>query len=171
MVRTLAGQEEARVILLAVSVTPRNGEDEESRSRRADRAAAALSAELRASAAIAQAMPLTDTGPRDAIASALFSRRLELLLPGWLAERKRDYAASGSSAGFGPWLAERSAADLERYLSKPEALAAQDIITADPLLLVPGLAGRMEGMSGRRWLPWPGPAGICSCGHGSHFAA
>jgi predicted exporter len=93
-------------------------------------------------------MPLSDTGPRDALASAVFSRRLDLLLPGWLGERRRDYDGAGASQPFGPWLAERAAGDLERYLSKPEAMATQDLLTSDPLLLMPGLASRMEGMSG-----------------------
>jgi predicted exporter len=149
MVRTLAGQEEARVLLLALRVPARPGEDEESRSARADRAAKVFSDALGASPAISQVVPLSDAGPRDALASAVFSRRLELLLPGWLGARRAEYDSAGAALPpFSAWLAEKVAADLEAYLSKPEAVAAQDILPSDPLLLVPGLAGRMDGMSG-----------------------
>jgi predicted exporter len=147
MVRSLAAEEEARVLLLAIRVPARPGEAPQSRAARADRAAAAFSRALAASPAIAQAMPLSDTTPRDALGAAVFSHRLDLLLPGWLDERRREYAASGSAAPWGPWLAERTAADLEAYLAKPEAMATQDLLTSDPLLLVPGLVGRLGSLS------------------------
>jgi predicted exporter len=151
MMRTLAGQEEARVLLLAVRVPQRAGEGDAARAARADRAAAALSRSLASSPAIAESMPLADTGPRNAMAAAIFRGRFDYLLPAWLARRRADYEAAGRGSGAAPpwhaWLAERTAADLEGFLSRPEAMASQDIVTSDPLLLVPGLLGRMEGLS------------------------
>jgi predicted exporter len=147
MVRSLAGEDEARVILLAVSVPARAGEAPEDRAARADRAAAALSRALLESPAIKAAMPLSDTGPREALGERIFARRFDLLLPGWLEMQARRYAASGTGQAWGSWLAERTAADLEAYLAKPEAVATQDILPSDPLLLVPGLMGRMSGLS------------------------
>jgi predicted exporter len=135
------------VLLLAVRVPALPGEPADSRAQRCDRAARAFSGALAASPAIAQAMPLSESGPRDALAAAVFSERLELLLPGWLDARRHEYARSGGAAPWGPWVAERAAADLEAFLSRPEAMAAQDVLTSDPLLLVPGLVGRTGGLS------------------------
>jgi predicted exporter len=147
MVRSLAGQEEARVLLLAVRVPPKPGESAEDRAMRADRSSALFATALAGSPAIAQAMPLSDTKPRDALAAEIYSERFNLLLPGWLEERRREFDAAGSRSTWSAWLSERTAADLEAYLSKPEAMATQDILTSDPLLLVPGLVGRMGGLA------------------------
>ena len=142
MVRGLADQEEARVLLFAVRVAPRDGEAPAARGARADRAAATLARLLAASPAIAQAVPLADAGPRNAMAAAIFARRLEFLLPGWLADRRQEFDAAGSPGPWSGWLAERAASGLERYLAKPEAMASQDLLTSDPLLLIPGLVGK-----------------------------
>jgi predicted exporter len=147
LVRSLAGQDEARVLLLALRVPARAGESAEARAERCDQAAARLAGALSESEPIAQAMPLSGAGPREALAATIFSRRLELLLPGWLEERRLQFGASGPPAPWPQWLAERTAADLEASLSRPEAMAMQDIIPSDPLLLVPGLVGRMGGLA------------------------
>jgi predicted exporter len=144
MLRSLAGEEEARVLLLAVSVPSQAGESPSKRAGRADKAADALAKALAADPAIAEATPLSDVGPRDKLAALVFARRLDFLLPGWLDDRKREYLESGVAAPWSPWLAEKTASDLEAYLAKPDAMAAQDILTQDPLLLVPGLVGHFE---------------------------
>jgi predicted exporter len=163
MVRGLAGQDEARMLLLALRVPRGAGEAEASYEERGGRLAAAFARGLGRSPAIAEALTLADTGPRNDLAGAVFADRLELLLPGWIESKRREYGSSGSAAAWSPWLAERAAADLEAYLARPEALAAQDILTSDPLLLVPGLAARLsgipgaggaEGRSGEYWLVW-----------------
>lgn len=163
MVRTLAGQEEARVLLLALRVAPRPGESADEGAQRTQRASTAFARALGSDPAIAEATPLSDTGPRNALAATIFARRFDLLLPGWLAEKERQHAASNASAPWSPWLAERTASDLEAYLSKPEAMATQDILPADPLLLVPGLvanagnlaqAGLASGRAGDFALIW-----------------
>jgi predicted exporter len=147
MVRGLAAQEQARVILLALRVPAKPGESPEDRGLRADRLAGLFAGALAGSPEIAQAMALSDAKARDDLAAAIFSHRLDLLLPGWLDERRREFDASGSSAPWSAALAERVAADLEAYLSKPEAMATQDILTSDPLLLVPGLVRKMNGLA------------------------
>jgi predicted exporter len=157
MVRTLAGEDEARVLLLAIRVPAVPGEAADARGARCDRAAAAFSEALASSPAIVESMPLSDTKPRDALGAALFKGRFDFLLPGWLDDRRREFDAVRTKAdtvGAGEpvspwpsWLAERTATDLEAYLSKPEAMATQDLVTSDPLLLVPGLVGHMEGLS------------------------
>ncbi len=148
MVRSLAGQDEARVLLLALRLPERPAEGAAARELREERAAAIFCGALAGSPAIARAVPLSDKGPREALGAEVFSRRLELLLPGWLEARRRQYDAAGGPGDWGAWLAERTAADLEGYLSKPEALGAQDILTSDPLLLVPGLVARVGALSG-----------------------
>jgi predicted exporter len=146
MVRSLASDEEARILLIAVRVAGAPAEDPGLLAHRRDRAAAAFAAALASEPSIAQAMPLSDAGPRDALASMIFARRLDLLLPGWIDARRAQFDRSGAQESWSAWLAEKAAADLEAFLPKPEALAAQDIITADPLLLVPALADRTGGL-------------------------
>ncbi|HEY5227270.1 MAG TPA: hypothetical protein VIJ19_01960, partial [Opitutaceae bacterium] len=80
MVRTLAGQEEARVILLALRVAPRAGESPADNAQRSEGAAAAFARTLGGDPAIAEATPLSDAGPRDGLAAMIFARRLDLLL-------------------------------------------------------------------------------------------
>src|SRR6202142_1188584 len=147
LVRSLAGQEEARILLLSLRVPAVPGESDEAQAQRGNRAAALLAGSLARSPSIAQAIPLSDARPREALAAAIYSRRLDLLLPEWLETRRREFDASGGGAAWSAWLAERTAADLEAYLSRPEAMATEDIITSDPLLLVPGLVGRMGGLA------------------------
>jgi predicted exporter len=147
MVRALAGQEEARILLIAVRVPSRPGESAAARGTRGDRAASAFSNALASSPAIAESMPLSDTKPREALGKTIFMGRFDFLLPSWLAERRDAYDRSNSSVPWSAWLAERTAAELEASLSRPEAMATQDIVTSDPLLLVPGLVAHMEGLS------------------------
>jgi predicted exporter len=148
MVRSLAGQDEARVLLLALRLPVRPGEGPQARALRMEKSAALFCDALARSPAIARAAALSDKGSREALAAEIFARRLELLLPGWLEERRRQFGAAGAPGDWSGWLAERAASDLEGYLSKPEALGAQDIITSDPLLLVPGLVARVGPLSG-----------------------
>lgn len=147
LVKNLAGQEQARVLLLALRLSGKPGESDEQRAQRTDRAAVLFSRALLKSPAVAEAIPLSDTKPREELAAAIYSRRFDLLFPGWLDEKHRAFEAAGGTEPWSAWLAENAAADLEAYLSKPEAMAAQDILTSDPFLLVPSLVGRMNGLS------------------------
>ena len=100
MVRNLAGQEQARVLLLALRVPAKQGEPGEARALRGDRAAAVLAQALASFPAIAKAMPPSDPKPRDELAAAIFAQRLELLLPAWLEEKQRQAPAATAMTFF-----------------------------------------------------------------------
>jgi len=108
-------------------------------------AARAFSAALAREAAFAEDLPLTDATARDALGRELFIGRFALLFPRWLHEREAAYAATGGApGGFSNWLATDTAAALNRFLGTPEALAFQETIPSDPLLLMPGLMDRLK---------------------------
>jgi predicted exporter len=92
---------------------------------------------------------------RDAMGRLLFERRLDLLGPGWLESGWREYQSEAPRAPWSAWLAERTATRLEDFLSRPEAVGFQDLLQADPLLLVPGMADRLQDLAG----PMPGRSG------------
>jgi predicted exporter len=100
-----------------------------------------FAAELAAAPEFAEAVVIGDTAAQDKLGRSVFERRFELLLPGWLGAREREFRSSGKPASeLSFWLAEKAAADLEAFLAEPEATAMQEIVMADPLLLVPRLA-------------------------------
>lgn len=138
MVRTLAGEQRARVALFAL--------DFPAGSPRRAQATAAFVAALRASPAIAEAAPMPDTAARDELGRYIFQERFNLLLPAWFDARRREYAAAHTTEAWPDWLAERVAADLETSLAKPEAMAWQDLVPSDPMQLVPQLAGAVHGL-------------------------
>ncbi len=146
LVCSMAGEDEAKIMLLALRVPDKQGEGKEAHDKRIESACAGFARSLASSPAIAEALPLGETGPRDSLASTIFQQRLELLLPAWLQEEHLHYEASKSSLTWSAWLAERAAEDLESYLSRPEVVATQDILASDPLLLVPRLVDRMSGL-------------------------
>ncbi len=152
VVRSLANEKQARVGLFALHA-PEG-------SARAG-AAAAFADALRASPAFAEVEVAGDTDSRDALGRQIFEQRMELLLPGWLAETRREFesAQAGAQGGAPPWadwLAERTATKLEAFLARPEALAFQEALPADPLLLLPGLVETAMAPGGEP----PGPAGV-----------
>jgi predicted exporter len=107
----------------------------------AQRFAAALGREP----AFAQALVMGDPAAHDELGRELFERRFTLLFPIWLRERREAYDATGGApAGFSAWLARDSASALGRFLTAPEALAFQDMIPADPLLLLPAAVDRLR---------------------------
>ncbi|MFT3830653.1 MAG: hypothetical protein QM691_13200 [Opitutaceae bacterium] len=138
LARSLAGDQQARVALFALRVAD---------PERRERAAAVFTATLRREPAFAEVRSMGDTAPRDALGRQLFAQRLELLLPGWLARQRRAHAAAGAGEPWPQWLAGRAGAELETFLAKPEAVAFQDIVPADPLLLLPGLATELVGFA------------------------
>jgi len=138
LVRSMASEKQARVVLLALDLPER--------SPRRKEAGTALAAALRASPAFAEATLMGDGAAREALGRALFSQRFDLLLPGWIEARRRDYLASGSREPWPDWLAEHTARSLESFLAQPEALAFQDLIASDPLLLLPGLVAAFQGL-------------------------
>ena len=137
MVRSLASQAEARTMFFELTVAP---------GRPAPAAAAVrFAGALAGDPAFEQAVVMGDTAARDALGRELFVRRFTLLFPRWLHERAAAHAAAGGVATeFPAWLATDTAAALGRFLTAPEALAFQEMIPADPLLLMPGAADRLQ---------------------------
>jgi predicted exporter len=162
VMRSLAEGPQAQVLLLALR-------DPESPPRPMGAFASMFADELRRSPAIAEAVALGGSASDEALGRALFEHRLRWLLPSWLSRRHREYEAEpGAKDGFPAWLADRAAGDLERFLARPEAVAMQELLSRDPLLLLPALARQGEkllspGGGGREGLIW---ARI----HGSPFA-
>jgi predicted exporter len=138
LVRELASQAEARAMFFVLT-------DSAGRTAPAE-AATRFAAELRRSPAFDQALPLADLGSRDAVARELFARRFTLLFPQWLREREAAWAKVQSAApAFDDWLASDTAQALGRFLAGPGAIAFQDVIPADPLLLMPGAVEQLKG--------------------------
>jgi len=137
LVRSLASQAEARTMFF--ELTSGGGKP-------APMAAAVrFVTELKREAAFDQAVVMGDSAARDALGRELFEQRFTLLFPIWLQERAAAYTATNSApAGFSAWLARDTAAKLSRFLSAPEALAFQEVIPADPLLLMPGAVERLK---------------------------
>ena len=141
LVRSLAGEQQARVALFALkfsAATP---------APQRDAATAAFVTALSSSPAFAEVTRLDDTSARDTLGREVFTRRLDLLLPGWLAARRADFTRTAPPTPWPDWLAERTAAELQAFLAKPEALAFQDLLPSDPLLLVPALTERVSGFA------------------------
>ena len=138
LVRQLAGDAEARTMFIVL--TQPDGTPAPAA------AALRLAALLAREPAFDQALALGDPTARDALGHELFEQRFALLFPRWLREREQVYQKTGAAAaGFSGWLADDAAAALTGFLSKPEALAFQEIIPADPLLLLPGAVARVKG--------------------------
>lgn len=125
LVRSLASEREARTMLLLLA----DREGEPAPLEQTQRFVEAL----RRSGAFVEAIALGDPSWRDAAGRTLFALRFPLLLPGWLARHE------------GAPRAEGVADELRAFLERPEALAYQDLIAADPLLLVPGALHQLRG--------------------------
>jgi predicted exporter len=141
LIRGFANDVQARVMLFAVDNPAARGVPPLA-------AATLLAAELRQSPAFAEAVVIGDSSAQTELGRKIYAHRFELLLPAWLGAQERTFAATGLPASQYPaWLAERSATELEAFLSRPEAAALQDLAVRDPLLLVPGLVTRSAGLA------------------------
>ncbi|HEY4301768.1 MAG TPA: MMPL family transporter [Candidatus Didemnitutus sp.] len=138
LVRQLAGEAESRTMLF--ELTGADGAPVPTEI------AVAFAHELAADPAFDQAVAMADTEVHDSLGKEIFNRRLTLLFPHWLAERKAEFAATRSPPEtFPDWLAQDAASGLGHFLATPEALAFQDLIPSDPLLLLPGVVDRLKG--------------------------
>jgi predicted exporter len=152
LVRSLVGEKQAKVVLLALQAGGAPASPE---------AANAFTQVLKDSGLFAEVVLVGDPASRDALGKFVFEKRFQLLLPEWLAEKQRVFkkASPSSADGFSAWLAEQSVADLDAFVARPESVAFQDIIPADPLLLVTTLAERSQalglaGASAKASLVW-----------------
>jgi predicted exporter len=137
LLRELASDAEARVMLF-VLVGPDGAPAPPGAARR-------FAAELASRPAFKQALALDDSEPLEALGRSLFERRFTLLFPLWLHDREDAYRATlGSPSGFTAWLADDTERRLGRFLATPGAIAFQDALPADPLLLMAGSVERME---------------------------
>ena len=137
LIRSLASEAEARTMFF--ELTAANAQPAPAA------AAARFAAELGREPAFDQVVVMGDTDARDTLGRELFEQRFTLLFPLWLHERAAAYAATGGApTGFSAWLAHDTTAALGRFLAAPEALAFQEIIPSDPLLLMPGAVDRLK---------------------------
>jgi predicted exporter len=173
VVRDLAGSAQARVLLFVLS-------DPAAPSQPPLAAGREFAAALARSPFFAEAVPLADTRGTRRLGRAIFDQRLALLLPSWLGQREREFSAAGlPPERFSPWLADRAAADLETFLSRPEAVAMQELLASDPLLLVPRLLGSVQALAppaaaaGGQALVWArlAESPLTEAGQGPVFAA
>ncbi|HEX2852778.1 MAG TPA: MMPL family transporter [Opitutaceae bacterium] len=142
IVRSLAGDAQAKVMLFALR-------DPRAPDVAPTEAARAFASILAADLTFAEAVPMGDDAAQNAMAREVFQRRFKLLFPSWLTARRNEYAKPGmlDESGWTASVAEQAAKNLEAFLAKPEAVAMQELVTADPLLLVPGLIERVGGLS------------------------
>ncbi|HTX65709.1 MAG TPA: MMPL family transporter [Opitutaceae bacterium] len=138
LVRALADHAEARVMLFALTAADNRAPPPAVTRRFAET--------LAADPAFAEADDLADAAGRDALGRELYERRFDLLFPLWLHERGADYDRQhGDPAQFEPWLARTTAEHLGAFLASPAALAFQDLVPSDPLLLMPDAVERLRG--------------------------
>jgi len=138
LTRELASEVQSRVALFALDLP---GD-----ATRRVAASEAFLRSLRGAPAFAEAVSLQDTTARDALGKQVFQHRFDLLLPGWLESNWQEYNAVDKSLPWADWLAERTVVRLQNFLGTPEALGFQDILPADPLLLLPVLASSVQGI-------------------------
>ena len=136
LVRQLASQAEARTMFFVL--TAGGGAPAPAA------AAGRFATELTRSPDFDQALPMADTTSRDALGRELFAQRFALLFPQWLHAREAAHAASRADTALADWLATDTTTALNRFLATPEALAFQEVIPADPLLLMPGAVDRLK---------------------------
>ncbi|MEJ1972364.1 MAG: MMPL family transporter [Lacunisphaera sp.] len=136
LVRQLAGDAEARTVLIALTIDGRPAPEA---------AAEKFAAALRASSAFDQAVSMSDQTAREALGKELFTQRFALLFPHWLHGHRAAQLKAGFTGDPAERLARDSVAELGAFLAQPEALAFQDLVPADPLLLLPGTVARLRG--------------------------
>lgn len=135
LLRTLANERQARVVLLALSAP----------DAPPDAAADAFVASLAADPAFAEIALAADPAARDALGRFFYERSFTYLLPGWLARQRATFDATGQpDSAWTDWLAARTAAELDAFLARPESAAFLDLIPSDPLLLLPSLAASAQ---------------------------
>ncbi len=125
VVRELASQAEARTMLVVLTTADGASAPVEIAQR--------FATALRASPAFAQVIALGDPTWRDVMGRELFELRFALLFPTWLQENQSTQ------------LPRDVVRRLKEFLATPAALAFQDLVPADPLLLLPDALNRLKG--------------------------
>lgn len=134
---SLVKERQARVVLIVLKSPP----------AQLAGAARAYTETLRASPAFASAELLADKSWQNTLGQQIHARRFDLLLPAWLAEQRRVYAAEKSTAPFPGWLATRATAALDAHLASPESAATGELLRSDPLLLLISLSEKASSLT------------------------
>lgn len=138
LVRSLASQAEARTMLIELTRAGAAPVPADTATHFAE--------VLARDPAFAQALAMSDTRSRDGMGKQLFDQRFTLLFPRWLHDREAAYQATGGKPeDFSTWLVDDAVRALGNFLNTPEALAFQEIVPADPLLLMSGAVERLKG--------------------------
>ncbi|MGH8017586.1 MAG: hypothetical protein ACREIA_04740 [Opitutaceae bacterium] len=135
LVRSLASEKQARVVLF--SLQP--GDDAGEQPERFEEAAAAFIASLRSAGVFAEVLSLSEPQQRESIGAYVFKNRMHLLLPQWLSDHAAFLPGADPEGRSSKALAEAIVEELDQFLQTPEASAYEQIIPADPLLLIPRL--------------------------------
>ena len=93
-------------------------------------------------------MESTDPEAMDRVGEWVYENRFLLLFPDWLQRAQR-----ATGAGTPDALADYAVAQLDAALDRPDAFAFEDLIPADPLLLVPRAAAVLDRLDGAGALP------------------
>lgn len=172
LVRELASKAEARTMLILLR--DQHGADVPAE------VAKAFANEVARSPAFKEVVALADGNWRDPLGRELFALRFPLLFPGWL--REFSGGADRSAFPLPSKLAAEAAGRLKAFTAAPEAIAFQDLVPADPLLLVPRAIGQLRtgldvlqggSSAGRGGLVWAQIAAspLSEAGQGPAFAA
>ena len=106
-------------------------------------AAALVAGELRSNPAFADVFTGLDAAAKDKLQQWFLDRRLALRLPGWfdgmVARWRKEKGPSAPPNPDPAWLAAAAASDLGEFQNTADALAYQERLPGDPLLLIPGL--------------------------------
>ncbi len=106
-------------------------------------AAALVAGELRANPAFGDVFTGLDAASKDRLQQWFLDRRLSLRLPAWLdgmAARWRKEKGTAAPPEPDPaWLAAAAATDLGEFQNSSDALAYEERLPGDPLLLIPAL--------------------------------
>lgn len=132
LARTLAQSDQKQVLLIALQSA--DAKEPLSPGQRS-----AFIDSLRASGCFTSVFDLTADDYIKAAAATFFNERGALLLPAYIEGKHNDFTAAhtqGDAADFSPWLAQTIVADLDTFLDSPEAMAYQQLIPQDPLVLV-----------------------------------
>ncbi len=105
-------------------------------------AVAALAADLGRNPAFNAVFTGLKSDDKDRLQRWFFERRLALRLPVWLDGMTARWTREKGSGGGEPdpaWLASAAAGDLQEFQNTSDALAYQERLPSDPLLLIPAL--------------------------------
>ncbi len=106
-------------------------------------AAALVAGELRVNPAFGDVFTGMDAAGKDRLQQWFLDRRLALRLPTWLdgmqARWRKERGATAAPEPDPAWLAAAAASDLGEFQNSSDALAYQERLPGDPLLLIPAL--------------------------------